>query len=209
MSTTTRKRAVRAVAPVAGLLAAGLLVWQGSYAAFNATTTNQADAWSTGTLVLKNNGGGTGYSITTSTPVFNEANLNLPTAAVSKCLTVESTGSIDGSLRLFRGGLTGTNSAGLAPQVLLTVVAAPIGATANVASDCLGFPTLGTSPIATSQPLSTFPTTWSGATPLAVTAGTQRVAYKVTYTVSSTGTTSGDNALQGATAQADLTWEIQ
>ncbi len=48
---TNRRRAVRAVAPVAGLLAAGLLVWQGSYAAFSATTANTGDAWSTGTLV--------------------------------------------------------------------------------------------------------------------------------------------------------------
>ena len=40
MSRPNRRRAVRAVAPVAGLLAAGLLVWQGSYAAFSATTDN-------------------------------------------------------------------------------------------------------------------------------------------------------------------------
>ena len=44
-----RRRALRAAAPVAGLLAAGLLVWQGSYAAFSATTSNTNDAWSTGT----------------------------------------------------------------------------------------------------------------------------------------------------------------
>ena len=44
MSSTTRKRAVRAVAPVAGLLAAGLLVWQGSYAAFSSTTINNDNA---------------------------------------------------------------------------------------------------------------------------------------------------------------------
>ena len=36
----TQRRLVRAVAPVAGLLAAGLLVWQGSTAAFTATTNN-------------------------------------------------------------------------------------------------------------------------------------------------------------------------
>ena len=35
-----RRRVLRAVAPVAGLLAVGLLVWQGSYAAFSATTNN-------------------------------------------------------------------------------------------------------------------------------------------------------------------------
>ena len=62
MSRPNRRRALRAVAPVAGLLAAGLLVWQGSYAAFSATTDNAADAWTTGSLALTNNGGGTTYS---------------------------------------------------------------------------------------------------------------------------------------------------
>ena len=33
-------------------LAAGLLVWQGSYAAFSATTSNTDDAWSTGTMEI-------------------------------------------------------------------------------------------------------------------------------------------------------------
>ena len=52
-----RRRALRAAAPVAGLLAAGLLVWQGSYAAFSATTDNGSDTWATGSLALTNNGG--------------------------------------------------------------------------------------------------------------------------------------------------------
>ena len=45
-----RRRVLRAVAPVAGLLAVGLLVWQGSYAAFSATTNNTGDSWATGAL---------------------------------------------------------------------------------------------------------------------------------------------------------------
>ena len=56
MSRTNRRRTVRAVAPVAGLLAAGLLVWQGSYAAFSATTVDTGNAWATGQLNLTNNG---------------------------------------------------------------------------------------------------------------------------------------------------------
>ena len=52
-----RRRVLRAVAPVAGLLAVGLLVWQGSYAAFSATTQNNSDAWTSGSLTLDNNGG--------------------------------------------------------------------------------------------------------------------------------------------------------
>ncbi|MDQ1484573.1 MAG: hypothetical protein QOJ62_266, partial [Actinomycetota bacterium] len=52
-----RRRVVRATAPAFGLLAAGLLVWQGSYAAFSATTQNNNDTWSSASLSLTNNGG--------------------------------------------------------------------------------------------------------------------------------------------------------
>ena len=83
MSRTTRRRAVRAVAPVAGLLAAGLLVWQGSYAAFTATTTNQQDSWAAGKLILKNNGMGGNprrLQAMTATPIINATNI-VPGAA--------------------------------------------------------------------------------------------------------------------------------
>ena len=69
-----RRRVLRAVAPVAGLLAVGLLVWQGSYAAFSATTQNNNDAWVSGALTLDNNGGGAAYAGTT-TATFNEPGL--------------------------------------------------------------------------------------------------------------------------------------
>ncbi len=129
MSRTTRRRAVRAVAPVAGLLAAGLLVWQGSYAAFSATTNNQADAWATGNLNLTNNGGtlGAGTYAGTTTALFKgtvagqpENNLKIGSTG-TKCITVESTGSLAGALKLYRGLVSGTNSALLAPQVSLTI----------------------------------------------------------------------------------------
>ena len=45
-----RRRFVRATAPAFGLLAAGLLVWQGSYAAFSATTQDTTNTWGSATL---------------------------------------------------------------------------------------------------------------------------------------------------------------
>jgi len=57
--------------------------------------------------------------------------------------------------------------------------------------------------------LSSLPTDYATASGVAVAAGTQRVAYRITYTLPTTGTQNGDNALQSSTAQADLTWEIQ
>jgi hypothetical protein len=214
MSRTQRRRTVRAVAPVAGLLAAGLLVWQGSYAAFSATTTNTADAWSTGSLLLTNNGGLAAYTGTTAalfagTTVGQPEN-NLKIGATgTKCITVQSTGTLAGNLKLYRGAITGTNNAAISPQLGLTIDAAPVAAATNVAANCTGFPVTGITNLGTNAALSTYPATFAAATPLALAAGTQRVAYRITWTLNTTGTNLGDNALQGSTAQADLTWEIQ
>ena len=214
MSRTQRRRTVRAVAPVAGLLAAGLLVWQGSYAAFSATTNNTADAWSTGSLVLTNNGGLVAYTGTTAalfagTTVGQPEN-NLKIGATgTKCITVQSTGTLAGNLKLYRGAISGTNNAAIAPQLGLTIDAAPVAAATNVAANCTGFPVTGITNLGTNAALSTYPSTFAAATPLALAAGTQRVAYRITWTLNTTGTNVGDNALQGSTAQADLTWEIQ
>ena len=126
MSRTTRRRAVRSVAPVLGLLAAGLLVWQGSTAAFSATAPNTSDAWTTGSLALTNNGG-TGTFAGSTTALFTQSGLKIGDTG-TKCITVESTGTLAGSLRLYRGALTGTGAAALAPQIGLTIDAAPVAA---------------------------------------------------------------------------------
>lgn len=212
MSVTTRRRAVRAIAPVAGLLAAGLLVWQGSYAAFSASTNNSSDAWTTGSLLLQNNGGTGTFAGNTSalfagnTAGQPENNVKIG-ATGTKCITVQSTGSLAGSLRLYRGAITGTNSATLAPQISVTVDAATVAS--PVQANCIGFPTTGLTSIANGVALSALPSSYAGGTPFGVLTGTQNVAYRITWTLNSTGTNLGDNALQGSGAQADLTWEIQ
>jgi hypothetical protein len=215
MSGINRRRAARAVAPVAGLLAAGLLVWQGSYAAFSASTDNTGDAWSTGNLALQNNGGTATFANST-TALFNgtaagqpENNIK-PGATGTKCITVSSTGSLAGSLRLYRGTISGTNSAALAPQLSLTVDVANLGSTTgNVQSNCTGFPTTGVTNLHTGVALSSLPSTYGTAAAFAVPGGTQRVAYRIAWTFNSTGSNPGDNALQSSSAATDLTWEIQ
>ncbi|HET7845999.1 MAG TPA: hypothetical protein VFL72_00785, partial [Acidimicrobiia bacterium] len=125
-STTDRRqrRMLRAGAPLAALLVAALLVWQGSNAAFSATTDNTGDAWATGNLVLTNNGGGTVYAGTTSA-LFTETNLK-PGNTGFKCITVQSGGSLAGNLRLFRGAITGTNSAALSAVLDVTLDAVAV-----------------------------------------------------------------------------------
>ena len=147
-----RRRALRAAAPVAGLLAVGLLVWQGSTAAFSATTDNQSENWATGSLTLTNDGG-TGTYAASTTAVFNETALKIPTTvAVSKCVNVKAGGTTGGTLNFYRGAISGTNSATLAPQVALTVKASAVSTTVpTVNTACTGF--VSASTLATTTPV--------------------------------------------------------
>ncbi|MCA0332121.1 MAG: hypothetical protein LCI03_19815 [Actinobacteria bacterium] len=209
MSRTTRARAARAIAPVAGLLAAGLLVWQGSYAAFSASTVNQGDSWATGQLALQNNGGnGSSYAQTTTTGLFGETNLVIGSSG-QKCITVSSTGSIAGSLRLYRdAAFTGTNANALAGALRVTVEAANTSG-ADVSANCTGFPTTGVSTPYNNVALSAVPSTYAAAAPLALAAGNQKVAYRISWSLPTTGSNTTDSALQGSTATTNLNWEIQ
>jgi hypothetical protein len=203
--TERRRRVVRATAPAFGLLAAGLLVWQGSYAAFSATTVDTNNAWATGSLALTNNGGGAVYSASTSA-TFGGNNLK-PGSTGTTCLTVKSVGTSAGTLAMYESSLV-DSAPSLGAQIQLTVTEG-VPAT-DVLANCVGFPVAGVTTVATNQPLSTFPTTFATATgTTAVATGTVLEAYKVVWTFVSTGTNPGDTALMGKTATAGFTWEIQ
>jgi hypothetical protein len=199
-----RRRVVRATAPAAGLLAAGLLVWQGSYAAFSATTVDTGNAWSSGNLVLQNNGGTATYNASTSA-TFGGTNLK-PGSTGTTCLTVKSTGNSAGNLAMYESAIA-DSSPSLGAQIQLTVTAG-IPAT-DVLANCTGFPTTGLTTIATNQPLSTFAANYAAGVPVAVATGTVLEAYKVVWTFASTGTNAGDSALMGKTVTSAFTWELQ
>jgi hypothetical protein len=200
-----RRHLIRVVAPAFGLLAAGLLVWQGSYAAFSATTTDTGNAWASGSLALTNNGGGATYSAAT-TATFGGTNLK-PGATGTTCLTVKSIGTAAGTLAMYESSLADSTPS-LGTQIQLTVTEG-VPAT-DVQANCTGFPTTGLTTVATNKALSAWPTTYAtatGTTPVA--AGTVLEAYKVVWTFVTTGTNPGDTALMGKTATAGFTWEIQ
>ncbi|HSN05715.1 MAG TPA: hypothetical protein VLV82_00075 [Candidatus Angelobacter sp.] len=215
MSRTTRRRTIRAVAPVAGLLAAGLLVWQGSYAAFSATTTNQADAWTTGSLVLANNGGvGTVYSGSTAA-LFSLSNLR-PGDSGARCITVDSGGSLAGTLKLYTGTVTNTNvanpSSNLSSKLGLVVTAATLATGDTVDATCVaGSGTVAFPGVATavySGTLSGLGTSYaaSAGAGMSVAGGAgHRVAYRISWSVDPTV----DNTYQSASTTADLVWELQ
>ena len=198
-----RRRVVRATAPAAGLLAAGLLVWQGSYAAFSATTVDTNNAWSSGSLVLQNNGGTAAYSAATSA-TFGGTNLK-PGATGTTCLTVKSTGNSAGNLAMYESALA-DSAPSLGAQIQVTITAG-VPAT-DVQANCTGFPAVFTT-VATNQPLSTFAATYATGVPVAVATGTVLEAYKVVWTFATTGTNAGDSALMGKTVTAGFTWELQ
>jgi len=209
MSRTTRRRAVRAVAPVAGLLAAGLLVWQGSYAAFSATTNSPGNSWATGQVVLKNNTTGAANYQATGVAAFSVTNMAPSATAAAKCITVESSGTLAGAVKLYGKNVTasavGTNQ--VSSNILVTITELTTGVTANsVAADCsTGFS--GGTVIYNGLPLSSLPTTYAlglGGS-WAPTSGTQYAAYKISY-VFNPGTAVTD--VQGKTASADFVWEI-
>lgn len=196
-----RRRTLRAATPLAALLVAALLVWQGSNAAFSAVTDNSDDAWATGYLTLANNGGGAGFSGTTSA-LFNESNLKPGDRGV-KCITVESTGSLAGTLKLYRGAITGTNGAALSAELNLAVDAVAVPATSNVQADCAGY-TGGTSGAVFSGTLAAMPAAYADAAGTAVSGGTQRIAYRLAWSIDP----AADNSVQSSSAVADLVWEI-
>jgi hypothetical protein len=196
-----KRRALRAATPLAALLLASLMILQASNAAFSATTDNTGDAWATGNLALTNNGGGTTFSGSTAA-LFNMTNLK-PGDTGARCITVESAGSLAGTLKLYRGTITGTNSAALAAQLDMTVDAQAVGSTANVQANCTGY-SGGSSGALYSGTLSTMPATYAAASGTAVAGGTQRIAYRISWTVNA----SADNSVQSSSAQANLNWEM-
>jgi hypothetical protein len=204
MSRTSRRRAIRAVAPVAGLLAAGLLVWQGSYAAFSATTTSPSNAWATGNLALTNSTNAYGTAIGSAVwTAANASNLK-PGSTDTKCITVKSTGSLGGPVKLYVTGVT-QNAVNLADNLPFTIDLMTTGVTANnVSAGCTGF-TGGTN-IANAVPLSSLPSTYGTGLGSWTTTGNitgEYAAYRISWTVPN------NNNLQGGTAAATFNWEVQ
>jgi hypothetical protein len=176
------------VAVVVGLLLSGVLTWTTSYAAFSATTQNGTNSWATGRVQLD----------TDPTALFQVDRL-WPGATGSRCLTVTSSGSVPGEVRLHGAGLTG-------PALLTSAIRLDVVQGTGTAADCSDFTPAATSP-AFSRTLAAYPTGYTaGGSPWTVAGepGEQRV-YRVSYTVDP----NADNATQSLTASMTLVWEVQ
>lgn len=211
MSRPNRRRAVRAVAPVVGLLAAGLLVWQGSYAAFSATTTNPSNSWAAGTVSLTDDDTG-GSSTTVGFAMFSSSAVTAGTVVTSglkpgdtrtNCIKVTNNGTLAGVVKLYVPALTLTQTNALADNLKVTVEEGT-GTVATAFGSCTGF--APTSTITTGAPaLSALPAAYAGGLGSTSLATSANRFYRISLTVDA----AAPNTVQGGTAAAAFQWEIQ
>lgn len=192
-SNRTRKILALSGGPIAILLA-GLMVWQGSQAAFVAETYNAGNNWQAGSVTLSNDG--------TGGAMFSIGNL-VPGQTGSHCIVVTATGV---------AGVVKTYTENSVPDGLENNITMKVEqGTGGTYGDCTGF-----TPIATygTQPLATLLTDASsyatGVLPWTTTSGTTTKSYKFTWTFDTTGLTPAQvNALEGKSVRTDIEWELQ
>ena len=187
-----------AAAPLAIVVAAGF-VWQASYAAFSADTRNSGNSWSSGTVALTDDDGGSAR--------FNVTNL-IPGQTGTACIKVTSTSTVFGPVKLYT--LNAVNSVGLAEYIKVTVTQGDGGTFAS----CTGFVADSAGVIVNARTLSymaaTYNTYGSGVGGWTTTTSPESKTFQISYTFDSTGLTQEQlDAFQGQHTGIDFEWEIQ
>ncbi len=108
-----RRAVVVAAGTLAGLLGSGVVVWQGTQAAFSGSTSNGSSSWTTGSVTLADDSSGTALFSTADSRLYPGS------AALQRCITVTYTGDVSATVRLFAGPLT--DSGALAQDLNLTL----------------------------------------------------------------------------------------
>lgn len=195
-STRLRTFAMLGAGPLAVLVAGGM-VWQGSQAAFTASTRNSGNAWSTGNVVLNDDDLGAA--------AFTVENM-VPGQTGQKCIVVTSQSDVPGQVRPYLQNLI--TSRGLEDRIFVDLEQG----TGGSFDDCTDF--VPTANLVPELPLSTLAqrddfenggSVWD-------TAGTpgEKQSYRVTYRFDTSGLgQDAVNALQGARVGVDLIWELQ
>jgi hypothetical protein len=197
-SARLRRTTAWVATPVAVVLA-GVMVWQGSQAAFTSTTRNSGNAWSTGTVLLTDDDNGVaGFT----------AEGIVPGDTGSQCIVVTSEANVPGEVRAYVQNLA--SSRGLEDRITLQIERG----TGGSFGDCTGFtPTDDAAlPARTLGDLAEQNNSWeTGGAPWDTT-GTpgESETYRGTWTFSTDGMTQGEiDALQGARVSMDLVWELR
>lgn len=177
-----------------GLVVSAALVWQGSYAAFTAQTTNPTNNWTTGSVIISDDD--------TATAMFN-ATLLKSGSTGEKCIVVTYGGSLTSSVKLFGTSFTQQNI--VADYIDITVQQGT--GTATFAGTCSTFTQDAGATNSYTGTLANFATTHTnsanGFGTWAPTAATETRVYKITYTINNSIT----NTQQASNAQLGFTWE--
>lgn len=183
------------------LVLATFAVASPSYSVFSRTTSDTANAWAAGTVVLQNNSSGTDAQ--TGSALFTVPNLQPNSPSASKCVAVTSTGTTPSAVSLYVSGLSPTGTSSVGYYTLMTVAIGTGSSGTN--GDCTGFNQTGV--LATSTRLTAMPATFAaGATGWGPTGnGSETRVFKFTYSVDNTI----PNTLQSSSVTATFTWEAQ
>lgn len=189
------RKMTRRLGRLSGLIAAGVAivgtgsgVMAASYSAFSATTSNAANSWNTGSVVLNNDA---------SSAMFTGTNQQMG-ATGTQCIKVTSTGNLATTVKLYSTAFSNTNSLG--SHINLTINMGTGGSNAS----CTGF---SGSAVYTGT-LAGFNTAYPGAYASGLTtwsptgSGSESKVFQFVWSYDST-------APQSSTATDTFTWEAQ
>ena len=177
---------------VVGVLGSGTLVWQGTNAAFTASTGNGASSWSSGTVALSDDD---------SAAALFSAGPVVPGDTQTRCIAVTYGGDIAATVRLYATSVSGA----LGPYLGLVVEQGAGAGNVGGAGTCAGFSgtTIWSGTLSalagTATDFSTGLGTWAPTGP------GQTTVYRITWTVD----LGAGDALQGTAATASFVWEAQ
>jgi hypothetical protein len=198
-SARTRKIAAFSAGPLAVLIAGGM-VWQGSQAAFTATTSNDGNSWSSGQVALTDDDQGVA--------AFNVENV-VPGQTGQKCITVTSGANVPGVLKTYFRDLA-PSAQGLEDHITLQL---ETGTSGGSFASCADF--VADEPPAAAQPIDFLAGQHSDfATgllerPTDGESGETRT-YRFTWAFNTGTITQAEvDALQGARTSLDIVWELQ
>jgi hypothetical protein len=192
-SIRTRRIFTRSSAPVAVLLA-GLMVWQGSNAAFTADTRNTGNSWETGSVSISDDDGGAA--------MFQIQNVG-PMASGNKCIAVTASTSMPSAIKFYVGDLAAD---GLEPYVKVTVAQG----TGGSFSSCTGFVADQTEASQSLAQIDADHSSWATAIlPWTTSVGATKT-YRIDWVFDTSSLTQTQiDALQGRAASINFEWELQ
>ena len=190
-----------AALPVALIATAGI-VTASSYSVFTATTNSPSNSFSAGSVVLTNDSTAAGSQAATGSAMYTATNITPTSAAVVKCVTVQSTGSVASAVKFYTGSPTTANPSGnaLAQYIKVQVEIGTAGSTCASFTSSSSIVAAGT----TLSALEGFTTYANGKdTTWAPQGGTESRAFRFTVTPDS----AMPNSVEGASAGVTFIWE--